>query len=120
MWLVVLRGRPGGQWSGRLRSPNGAAFRDIDNDGDLDLYVTVTADEQDPVNGRFFLFMNDGEGRFTEEAVARGVAVESPQIHGGYTLIMGDYDRDGWIDLESQLSDLALEHERKTRSRRVY
>ncbi len=46
---------------------NGAAWGDIDNDGDLDLYVTAYN------SSRFYLYINDGEGRFTEEAVTRAL-----------------------------------------------
>ena len=51
---------------------NGAAFGDIDNDGHLDLYVTTSQCNQ------YLLYMNDGAGHFTEQAVARGAAVTSP------------------------------------------
>ena len=53
---------------------NGAAFGDIDNDGDLDLFVTTMGEASDPVNRRFYLFINDGTGRFREEALLRGAA----------------------------------------------
>ena len=72
---------------------NGAAWADIDNDGDPDLYVTVAG------GTRFYLFINDGAGHFTEEAVARGAAVETQQPHSGFSVAVGDYDRDGWLDL---------------------
>jgi len=42
---------------------NGAAAADIDNDGDLDLYVTATS------HGRYYLYMNDGAGHFTEQGL---------------------------------------------------
>ena len=73
---------------------NGAAFGDIDRDGDLDLYVTTVGDT------RFYLFVNDGDGRFTEEALARGdAALQDPSPHVGYSVTFGDYDRDGWLDI---------------------
>ncbi len=77
-----------------LRS-NGAAWADIDNDGDPDLYVTALADQ------RFYLFINDGAGRFTEEAVSRGAALASEHTHVGFSVAVGDYDRDGWLDLHT-------------------
>ena len=47
-----------------LLKSNGAVWADIDNDGHQDLYVTTIADT------RFYLFMNDGLGGFTEEAIS--------------------------------------------------
>ena len=47
---------------------NGAAWGDIDNDGDLDLYLTTVGDT------RHYLFVNDG-GVFSEAARERGVAL---------------------------------------------
>jgi len=71
---------------------NGAAFGDIDNDGDVDLYVAAIGEL------RFYLFINEG-GAFVEQAVARGAAVEDGLWHGGYGVSFGDYDRDGWLDI---------------------
>ncbi len=78
---------------------NGAAFADIDGDGDLDLYVSVLGSRGEPPNDRNHLFLNDGSGHFVEAALERGVAVQSPYDHRGYGVAFGDYDRDGWVDL---------------------
>jgi hypothetical protein len=78
---------------------NGAGFADVDNDGDPDLYVLTVGLSSDPVNGRFHLFINDGAGVFSEEAIARGADVASGEHRGGYSVAFGDYDRDGWVDL---------------------
>lgn len=72
---------------------NGAGFGDVDNDGDLDLYVTTIGDY------RFYLFINDGKGHFAEEAVVRGAGVQSSYPHSGFSVAFGDYDRDGYLDL---------------------
>ena len=77
---------------------NGAALADIDNDGDLDLFVTTLGDVGDPVNLRNYLFVNDGHGRFTEDAVARGAAVESDRSRRAFSVAVGDYDLDGYVD----------------------
>jgi DNA-binding beta-propeller fold protein YncE len=74
---------------------NGAAWGDIDNDGDIDLYVTTLGADQ----RRFYLFINDGSGHFTEEAEARGAAVAGNDAHYGFSATFGDYDRDGYLDL---------------------
>ena len=65
-----------------------AAFADIDNDGDQDLFVTT-------VRGGNALFENDGHGRFrdiTQEARLSLVAHSS----GAFFF---DYDNDGLVDL---------------------
>ena len=83
----------------------GAAFMDVENDGDLDLFVAngsvamIDAQLADriepPLRQRNQLFISDGAGKFIEmngtslrqyEEVSRGVA-------------MGDLDNDGDIDL---------------------
>ena len=99
-----------------LRS-NGALWADIDNDGDADLYVTTIGDK------RFYLFINNGAGRFTEEGIERGAAIATDEIHVGYSIATGDYDRDGWLDLhvtewgsDSVISDRAPSHARLLRN----
>eukprot|EP00054_Salpingoeca_dolichothecata_P036914 m.9165 g.9165 ORF g.9165 m.9165 type:complete len:2512 (+) comp7145_c0_seq1:94-7629(+) len=74
---------------------NGAVFGDMDGDGDMDLYVTT-------FSGRsHWLFVNQGNGTFTEEAKARGVSCETStkrQLRG-WKPSFGDYDKDGHLDL---------------------
>ena len=72
---------------------NGAALGDIDNDGDLDLYVTVMFEE------RHRLYINDGAGRFTEQATARHAGVPTGIPHFGTSAAFGDYDNDGFLDV---------------------
>ncbi|MEO2045625.1 MAG: CRTAC1 family protein [Pirellulales bacterium] len=72
---------------------NGAALGDIDNDGDLDLYVTNVG------GTRHYLYMNDGSGNFTEEAVIRNAGIETSSTHFGTSAALGDYDNDGYLDL---------------------
>ena len=72
---------------------NGAAWVDLENDGDLDLFVTGLGET------RHFLFVNDGCGRFDEQAEARGAALANPHDHAGTSVAVGDYDQDGYPDL---------------------
>ena len=80
-------------------STNGAAAGDVDNDGDLDLYVTTIREDH------FLLYINDGSGVFTEEAVSRNAGVD---MHPSYSAVrrgnsasFGDYDRDGYLDIHT-------------------
>jgi hypothetical protein len=72
---------------------NGAGWADIDNDGDQDLYLTTIASD------RFYLFVNDGTGRFSEQAVTRGVDIADGEPRAGFSVNFGDIDNDGWIDI---------------------
>lgn len=71
---------------------NGPAWGDIDNDGDLDLYVTTWGGPQN------YLFINDG-GIFREESILRGAAVDAGARRTAMSAAFGDYDRDGYLDL---------------------
>ena len=77
---------------GAFRS-NGCAWGDIDNDGDLDLYVTGI------LATGYHLFINDGTGSFSEESFARGAKVFSSDTHYGQSVSFGDYDLDGFLDI---------------------
>jgi hypothetical protein len=70
------------------RHSSGAAFADVDGDGDLDLVVLATL-------GPNAIFVNDGTGRFTER---RDLGVDTAG-KGGTTIAMADVDRDGDLDL---------------------
>ena len=74
---------------------NGVAWSDIDNDGDLDLYLSVIG------GTRFYLYINDGAGGFTEEGEIRGADLQSAFDHYGYSVTFGDYDLDGWLDIHT-------------------
>jgi hypothetical protein len=76
---------------------NGADFGDIDDDGDLDLLITTIGDYA------YQLWINQssetGELRFEEQASARGFDFSSTHMHSGESVTLGDYDRDGWLDV---------------------
>jgi enediyne biosynthesis protein E4 len=65
-----------------------AGFADIDNDGDVDLYVTT-------VRAGNVLFENDGKGRFRDISAAAGLNYAG---HSSAALFF-DYNRDGRVDL---------------------
>lgn len=73
----------------QLSDPSdGAAFADIDNDGDLDGAVATWYGAKDRV------YSNDGDGKMTyqeDNGIAPGSFAE--------TAAFGDYDNDGWVDL---------------------
>jgi hypothetical protein len=71
------------------RYSTGAAFADIDGDGDLDLILLATT-------GPNALFVNDGKGHFTEHRTDLGL---DPTGRGGTTPTMADVDGDGDLDL---------------------
>ncbi|MEZ6018022.1 MAG: VCBS repeat-containing protein [Planctomycetota bacterium] len=85
---------------------NGAASADVDGDGRFDIFV--------PSGLRSFLYLNRGDGTFSEEAEARGLAADV----GGTGAVFFDFDRDGdqdlavghigWVGLERSLGGAPL------------
>ena len=71
------------------RYSSGAAFADVDGDGDLDLVLLATT-------GPNAIFVNDGAGRFTERGTDSGIDTTG---RGGTTVTMADVDGDGDLDL---------------------
>ena len=65
----------------------GASLVDVDADGDLDIYVW----NYDAPNA---LFVNDGEGHFTEKAGEVGLAISDASLMAAFC----DYDLDGDLD----------------------
>jgi hypothetical protein len=78
---------------GRFTSWSGAAWLDIDNDGDLDLMAQAAGTD------RHYLYVNQGNGTFTEEAHLRGVALDDGLTKLATSVAVGDYNRDGWLDI---------------------
>ena len=78
---------------------NGAGWGDIDNDGDADLYISVADEAGDPL--RNLLYVNGGDGTFSEQSRAWGVDLEVPNFHSGFSVCFGDYNRDGRLDIHT-------------------
>ena len=65
----------------------GVAVGDVDNDGDLDVYLTNYGPDR--------LYLNDGDGRFDEATAPAGIDVDGWSASATFF----DYDRDGFLDL---------------------
>ena len=76
----------------------GADFRDINNDGWPDIFLTALADETFP------LFLNRGNGTF-EEATHRSGLSAATQKMAGWSTGIYDFDNDGWKDIFLSRSD---------------
>ncbi len=65
----------------------GAAVADIDNDGDLDVYISNLSADQ--------LYRNNGDGTFTN--ITKQAGIDNDEW--GCSAAFFDYDRDGFLDL---------------------
>jgi hypothetical protein len=73
----------------------GVVFADLDNDGDLDLYVASMPQPQNGLAG-CSLFRNEGKGVFTDISKDNAVC---PPAFGGRSAAVLDHDGDGLLDL---------------------
>ncbi len=71
-----------------------SAWSDIDNDGDLDLFVTNSYNTVAALLNNF-LFINNGNGTFTK-ILTGSIATD---LSWSYGCAFGDYDNDGFEDL---------------------
>lgn len=75
----------------------GSVWCDFDNDGDIDLFIAKCRQGvNDPLDPRRInaLFVNDGNGNFTEEAAERGLVI----YEQSWTSDFADIDNDGDFD----------------------
>ena len=95
---------PQNNWIDMVTTPSsdnsgnyGSVWSDVDNDGDVDLFIAKcrqgVGDPNDPrrINA---LFINDGSGNFTEEAAERGLVI----YEQSWTSDFADIDNDGDFD----------------------
>jgi tetratricopeptide (TPR) repeat protein len=66
----------------------GTAVFDYNNDGLLDIAITSA-------HGGTSLYRNNGDGTFTDVSIESGL----DQAVNGFSIIAGDYDNDGFVDL---------------------
>ncbi len=78
-----------GGWS------TGVTVADINNDGHLDIYVSRELYDHQPNLRTNLLYLNKGDGTFTESAKAYGIADNQRTRHATFL----DYDKDGFLDL---------------------
>lgn len=87
--ITALSGVGGSQsWS------TGVAMADINGDGWVDIYVCNSGDIKGDSRANE-LFLNNGDGTFSEQAEKWGIADQGLSTHG----VFFDYDRDGDLDL---------------------
>jgi hypothetical protein len=70
---------------------------DYNNDGLTDLFVVNGQDAAAAVNVPDQLYMNDGDGTFTEVAALSGI--QGPSTGSGDGAAWADYNRDGFLDI---------------------
>ncbi len=104
---TLLKGRPGGTFADLGASDvgilpikgdrHGAAWADYDNDGDLDLFITLGGGKGQTVGSKSDqLFRNNNDGTFTDVTASAGV---TNTFGRGRSPSWVDVDRDGWLDL---------------------
>ncbi|NND05019.1 MAG: VCBS repeat-containing protein [Saprospiraceae bacterium] len=81
--------RDNGGWS------SGVVLGDVNQDGHLDIYVTRELYDDQPDLRRNKLYINQGDGTFSEESEAYGVDDSERTRHATFL----DYDKDGDLDL---------------------
>jgi len=88
---ALLRGNAV-NFHGNAEASMGVDAGDIDNDGDLDLFMTHLLNETNTI------YINNGDGYFNDETTSTGLA-EPSKGHTGFGTAFLDYDNDGWLDI---------------------
>lgn len=71
-----------------IKGGRSSVWGDIDNDGDLDLYVGIAREGN-------HLFLNNGNGTFEDITQSAGLQLNAETIH----CLMADVDNDGFLDI---------------------
>jgi hypothetical protein len=96
--ISIPRAMPAGRFITENWRPSGsygmgAAAADFDNDGWPDIYVACDTAPS-------LLYRNNRNGTFSEIAVTAGCAFDENGVAlSGMGVAVGDYDRDGWLDI---------------------
>ena len=77
---------------GRAQASMGVVAGDMDGDGDDDLFMTHLSGDTNT------LYLNDGQGVFTDASLGSGMAAPSVP-HTGFGTVLIDVDNDGWQDV---------------------
>ncbi len=77
---------------GKAEASMGVDAADVDNDGDLDLFMTHLTSETNT------LYVNDGGGLFDDRTIDSGLGPPS-RAFTSFGTAWFDYDNDGWLDL---------------------
>jgi hypothetical protein len=80
------------------------ATGDIDGDGDLDIVFPL---RNDPTYLAFYVLVNDGSGRFQDQSRLRLPSAQAFPFTRNDAAVLGDFDRDGDLDLVSSGRHLA-------------
>ena len=94
----------------------GVIFADLDNDGDLDLYIGSMPQPKNKILGNT-LFRNEGGGVFTD--ISKGNEA-CPEAFGGRSATVLDYDGDGLLDLLAGEDPMPNYNGSKTKSSRLF
>ncbi|MBL0158098.1 MAG: CRTAC1 family protein [Bryobacterales bacterium] len=84
---------------GKILSSMGADFKDLDNDGRPDLFLTALANETFP------FYRNLGNGLFEDRTYRSRIGAASLP-HSGWGLGVFDFDNDGWKDIFTANGDV--------------
>lgn len=83
------------EWTNSQYRARGVTACDVDQDGDLDVYVSNYRLQPN------LLWLNDGKAKLTNVAPERNAVATSPGFGGGHSIgsCWGDFNNDGLIDL---------------------